>query len=351
MGTVSAAAEQKGTIIYADFALRRIKALGVPGDPRNYAAWFTYATNCSPSHNSIVNETIGRKGSISAAEIEKIYGYAPPNLITDNIDNLATKAADEVEQAMAVIDAAAGTIAGYRDDLIDVAEQLDGAQDRQGLSAIVESLIRVTKGMEAKNEAFVASLKASKQEMSEVRKKVEALRIDSLTDPLTRLGNRECFERELDRCLAEAEPSNEELCLLLMDVDRLRTVNEAFGHMAGDEVIRAVSHALKQHAQPHDVAARVGGEEFAVILPNTHLRSALTVADHIRCRVMGMQFMKRSTGESMGRVTVSGGIARYRKGETPWALMQRADNCLTAAKRQGRNRVICDNDGLAVGAA
>ena len=66
---------------------------------------------------------------------------------------------------------------------------------------------------------------------------------------------------------------------------------------------------------------------------------------------MGMQFLKRSTGESMGRVTVSGGIARYRKGETPWALMQRADNCLTAAKRQGRNRVICDNDGLAAGAA
>ena len=132
-----------------------------------------------------------------------------------------------------------------------------------------------------------------------------------------------------------------------MDVDRFKRINDTFGHMAGDEVLRAVAHALKQHVKRDDIAARLGGEEFAVILPKAHLRSAAEVAEHIRGRIMALHFMKRSTGETIGRVTVSGGIAAYRKGEASWTLIQRADSCLYAAKRHGRNRVVCEDDAMA----
>src|SRR5262249_8883750 len=132
--------------------------------------------------------------------------------------------------------------------------------------------------------------------------------------------------------------------------ERVGKIKKKFGQMGGEQVVRVVSHSLKQHVQQNDVAARIGGEEFAVLLPKIPLRAALTVGDHIRCRVMAMQFIKRSTGESMGRVTLSRGIARYRPGQSPWELMRRAHQCLTAAKRHGRNRVICD-DGALVGAA
>jgi diguanylate cyclase len=81
------------------------------------------------------------------------------------------------------------------------------------------------------------------------------------------------------------------------------------------------------------------------------LRSALALADQIRSRVMGMRFMKRSTGESLGSVTMSAGVAAYRKGEYPWTLLQRADTCLYAAKRNGRNRVIGERDALVAASA
>jgi diguanylate cyclase len=101
---------------------------------------------------------------------------------------------------------------------------------------------------------------------------------------------------------------------------------------------------VKQNVKGQDIAARYGGEEFAIILPATPLRSALTVADHVRRAVMTKELMKRSTGEHLGRVTVSVGVATAHKGETAQSLIERADACLYAAKRCGRNRVMCETD-------
>jgi diguanylate cyclase len=101
---------------------------------------------------------------------------------------------------------------------------------------------------------------------------------------------------------------------------------------------------MKQNVKGQDIAARYGGEEFAIVLPNTVLRSAVTVGDHIRRAVMSKELMKRSTGQNLGRVTISVGVATARPGDTIQTLITRADGCLYAAKRNGRNRVICETD-------
>jgi diguanylate cyclase len=101
---------------------------------------------------------------------------------------------------------------------------------------------------------------------------------------------------------------------------------------------------VKQNVKGQDVAARYGGEEFAVVLPRTALKQAMTVADHIRRAVMGKELMKRSTGEHLGRITISIGVAALRADDTTQSLIGRADVGLYAAKRNGRNRVICEAD-------
>ncbi len=101
---------------------------------------------------------------------------------------------------------------------------------------------------------------------------------------------------------------------------------------------------MKNNAKGQDIAASYGGEEFAVVLPNTVLRSATTVADHIHRAVMTKQLMKRSTHEQLGHITISIGIASLRAGDTAQSLIGRADACLYAAKRNGRNRVISEAD-------
>jgi diguanylate cyclase len=141
------------------------------------------------------------------------------------------------------------------------------------------------------------------------------------------------------------------MALMLTDIDHFKAFNDTFGHLTGDQVLRLVALAMKQNVKGQDIAARYGGEEFAVILPGTTLRAALTVADHVRRAVMTKELMKRSTGEHLGRVTVSIGVAAFKKGETAQSLIERADNCLYAAKRAGRNRVISETDPEAASVA
>ena len=91
----------------------------------------------------------------------------------------------------------------------------------------------------------------------------------------------------------------------MADVDHFKQFNDKFGHLTGDQVLRLVAVAMKQNVKGQDIAARYGGEEFVIALPNTALRSAATVADHIRRAVMAKELMKRSSGERLGRVTIS----------------------------------------------
>ena len=148
---------------------------------------------------------------------------------------------------------------------------------------IVESLVQATKEVERTNKALEARLSASKHEITELQENLEAVRTESLTDPLTSLANRKYFDEPLAKALADsARPAR----AALADADRHRSLQEAsttrYGHLTGDQVLRLVAMSVKQNVKGQDIAARYGGEEFAIVLPNTALRQAITVADHIR---------------------------------------------------------------------
>jgi diguanylate cyclase len=143
---------------------------------------------------------------------------------------------------------------------------------------------------------------------------------------------------------AAARAKNEPLSLMMTDIDHFKNFNDSYGHLTGDQVLRLVATSVKSNVKGQDTAARYGGEEFAVILPNTVLRAAITVGDHIRRAVMTKELMKRSTGEHLGRVTISVGVATLRKNDTAQSLIERTDSCLYAAKRHGRNRVMSEKD-------
>jgi diguanylate cyclase len=194
------------------------------------------------------------------------------------------------------------------------------------------------------NKALEARLKSSKQEITQLQQNLETVRNESLTDPLTTLANRKYFDEALAATLAESTDTNEPMSLMLTDIDHFKTFNDTYGHLTGDQVLRLVALTVKQNVKGQDIAARYGGEEFAVVLPRTTLREAITVGDQIRRAVMSKELMKRSSGEHLGRVTISIGVAALRSGDTTHSLIERADGCLYAAKRNGRNRVICESD-------
>jgi diguanylate cyclase len=249
---------------------------------------------------------------------------------------------DEIEQVMAMIDAAMGSAASYRDALAGAKEEIARGGGREQLRTIVESLVRTTREVETANEALQRRLQDSHQEIKTLEKNLAAVRTESLTDPLTTLANRKFFNSAIHRLIAEADARGNSLSVVLTDIDHFKTFNDSYGHLTGDQVLRLVAAAVKQEIKGQDIAARYGGEEFAILLPRTSLTQAVTVAEHIRNSVMRKELIRRSTGESLGRVTISLGVAAWRKGDTMSSLMERADACLYAAKRGGRNCVIAE---------
>jgi diguanylate cyclase len=337
--------EHERTMAFCEIALGQIKALRQPATPRNYEIWYAYATGYHPSLNQKINETLSAKGALSDTDLDEIYTtYLSPTRLTDRIDKVGSKVMGEIEQVMAMIDAAAGSASNYTESLADMTEKLGDSKDREGLRSIVESLVQTAKEMEESNQKLEARLNASKQEINELQENLEVVRTESLTDPLTQLANRKYFDTTLEEAMLEAREKNEPLSLMLTDIDHFKNFNDSFGHLTGDQVLRLVAMSVKQNVKGQDTAARYGGEEFAVVLPNTVLRSAITVADHIRRAVMTKELMKRSTGEHLGRVTISIGVANLHDGDTAQTLIERADTCLYAAKRHGRNRVMCETD-------
>lgn len=345
--------EHERTLAFADIAMSQIKALHQAATPRNYEIWYAYATGYSPSLNQKINETLAASGALTDADLENIYGtYLSPTRLTERIDKVGSQVMGEIEQVMAMIDAAAGTASTYSESLADASQKLGASKDREGLRAIVEGLVHAAKDMEQSNQQLEERLSASKQEISELQTNLEAVRNESLIDPLTQLHNRKHFDDVLAQAIEEAHVKDEPLSLMMTDIDHFKAFNDNFGHLTGDQVLRLVALSVKQNVKGQDTAARYGGEEFAVVLPNTVLRSAITVGDHIRRAVMTKELMKRSTGEHLGRVTISIGVATLHKGDTVASLIERTDACLYAAKRHGRNRVMCETDPeLSAGAA
>jgi diguanylate cyclase len=337
--------EHERTMAFANIALGQIRALRQPATPRNYEVWYAYATGYQPSLNQKINETLQQAGTLSEADLSEIYEtYLSPTRLSDRIDTVGNQVMGEIEQVMAMIDAAAGSANSYTESLHDMSEKLGQSKDREGLRAIVESLVQTAKDMEVYNQRLEERLHASKQEIDELQENLEAVRNESLTDPLTQLANRKFFDITLEGAIADAHAKDEPLSLMLTDIDHFKNFNDSFGHLTGDQVLRLVAMAVKHNVKGQDTAARYGGEEFAIILPNTVLRSAITVADHIRRAVMTKELMKRSTGEHLGRVTISIGVATLHKNDSAQTLLERTDTCLYAAKRHGRNRVMCETD-------
>ena len=330
---------------FAEVALGQIRSLRQTAVPRNYEIWYVYATGYNPTLNKIINETLTRNGKLTELDLEQIYDtYLSQARHSDRIDKVGARVVNEIDDIMTLIGDALGTSETYGKNLDNATTRLGHVTDVKSLQMIVEHLVRSTREMQHSNKALEARLIVSKQEISNLQHSLEAIRAESMTDPLTALGNRKYFDRALGEAVKIARDRGEPLALMLFDIDYFKSFNDNYGHLTGDQVLRLVAMTLKQNIKGQDITARYGGEEFAVVLPNTALRPALTVADNIRRAVMSKELKKKSTGEILGRVTISAGVAVLSPRDDADSLIERADACLYAAKRNGRNRVICEAD-------
>ena len=172
---------------------------------------------------------------------------------------------------------------------------------------------------------------------NQIRESVEL----SITDPLTGLHNRRYMERHLKTLIADAKRSGRSLSVLIADIDHFKAVNDTYGHDAGDTVLKEFSDRFRRYTRGVDLACRLGGEEFLIIMPDTDKGLAWQVGERVR-ECVASQGFRIAPGQEIS-VTASVGLATWEgEHDTSEALFKRADNALYAAKRRGRNQVVAD---------
>jgi diguanylate cyclase (GGDEF)-like protein len=182
------------------------------------------------------------------------------------------------------------------------------------------------------------SLKNILINLSETERVLEEKERLAITDSLTGLYNRGFFDESLEEEVKDSIQGNKSLSLLMMDIDGFKRVNDSLGHLIGDGVLAEISAVIKRGARASDLPARFGGEEFAVILPNTNLAEATEVADRIRKTIEEINFVVE--GRPNTSVTISVGVASLKGTDLAKDLLGRADGALISAKKKGKNRVF-----------
>jgi diguanylate cyclase (GGDEF)-like protein len=164
----------------------------------------------------------------------------------------------------------------------------------------------------------------------------ETLEHEALTDGLTGMHNRRYFDDAMNEYLEQFRRIDKPIGLMILDLDHFKKVNDTYGHDVGDEVLRQIARCLQEFTRYHDVVARLGGEEFAVVAPNMNRESLFKLADRIRNAISSLNI---KAGNVHLRVTMSIGLAIWDHRESAEDLYKRADMQLYQAKRTGRNRV------------
>lgn len=329
------------TLGLAEIAIQRIRSLLLPCDPLSFEIWYTYAGRFVPALNQAINDALANGRKPSAVEIEQIYDrHRGMFRFGEKIEQIGDKFSTDLEQALTDVDAAVRSTTGYGDNLGEIGRKLDQAADRNDVRAVVEALVRATRSAIADSQSNRARFEATRSEIDQLRRELEDLRAENRIDALTTLANRKEFDAALARTTADAAQSRAPLSMLICDVDYFKNLNDTWGHPFGDDVLRLIARAIKKIIRRHDIAARYGGDEFAVLLPSTALQAAEEIAERLRAEVNAKSVVQRSTGRDLGRVSVSIGIAQWRADEPARGFVERADAGLYAAKKNGRNCVV-----------
>ncbi len=230
-------------------------------------------------------------------------------------------------------------------------ERLDGANQRLSRHESVGPIKEIVLALIEDNRDMRDRLYNVRNQLEELRLQVVQLQTNleraeeaGLRDVVTAIGNRRffdaCFMEEVDK----ARRVGDNLCLALADIDKFKQVNDRFGHLVGDRLMRLFANILVQNVRGQDKVARFGGEEFALIFPGARLVDAVSAVERIRGILESKQWSIEPTGERVGKVTASFGVARLRSDELANDLLQRTDQRLYEAKVHGRNCVVADGE-------
>ncbi|WP_397450788.1 diguanylate cyclase [Pseudomonas sp. NA-150] len=238
-----------------------------------------------------------------------------------------------------------------REQVDGLQTSVQGAQDLSSLKTVLESRLEGLLGtmdqhqhlheereqeVAARLQSLATRVATMEQEAQGFRVHLEEQRQKALIDPLTLLPNRAAWGERLEKEVGLWQKNRNELLLAMLDLDHFKRINDNYGHLAGDKVLKIIANELRKRLRPNDFIARFGGEEFVLLIPDTQVREGLELLEKLRKAIEACPFHFK--GEPV-TITVSMGITAFRAGERSESVLQRADQALYRAKDEGRNRI------------
>jgi diguanylate cyclase len=332
------------TVAILRSAIPRMSEHKIPMTPANYAVWFSYLSEADPELRHEMQALLQRETPISADDMEALH-----ERYVKQRDEQVASARDALSQVvdalMQQIGEADGHQNAFSDEMRNVAEGLSGEVTGDSLGILINRALEATSLALERGAAMKQKFSDLAVEMNQVRGELARSQQEARIDALTGQFNRLAFQEELSRLAHDAQDDAHPPCLLLLDIDFFKQVNDTYGHPGGDEVLQAVAHKVRSTVRPDDIVARYGGEEFAILLRDTPRSACMALAESVRLHIAthAIQLSAELGFSHTVSVTASLGGAWYRVSESIETLVERADRALYQSKDSGRNRVSWQN--------
>ncbi len=324
------------TAKYVRLILPLMTKYRIPITPINYATWYYYVSGKNKELKEAIDSIIEKNEPFSEKTNEEIYR----RYFLDKEENSLIKIRDKLQQTLLVVFGDLKELSGqtqeYESTALQSVEKLSDDMSIQDIRNVLDDVIVATKKIRESGEATHQRLEDTTRTLQTLKKEFEHAKTELLQDFLTGVMNRKGFDESLKKSVNETTGN---LCVLILDIDHFKKFNDKHGHIVGDEVLKFVAKNVQKVVRGNDIMARIGGEEFAVILPETPLLGAVTVAENARAVISRLKLERKGKAEKLQTITVSIGAAQYKQGESLENFVNRADQALYLAKNSGRNRV------------
>jgi len=305
----------------------------------------------SPVHYTVIFEAIQRVDPYLATEVQKAIDnnsyddemaetlfvdlfsqYLYQHLPTDEVESLLNEL---LVQIQSWVDSTKDKETLVESELAIVTQESQAPSVNKRIEA---TILPALKSLFSDTQELQKQVNLSAVEIQHLRNELEQAHTIAKTDELTKIPNRRGFNELIDNMVKDAKAESSSFALIILDIDHFKRINDDFGHLIGDSVLRYLAKQLQAETKGKDAIARIGGEEFVVLLPNIEYSNAITLANKLREKIGRNRLNVKSHSKPL-KLTISAGVSMYQMGEEIDTLIERADKALYKAKNSGRNKV------------
>lgn len=320
----------------------------IPATPKNYTAWYTYVSGSNSELTKAIDSILDKGEEFTEERNEALFR----RFFGEKDENELKKIREDLQQILTTILREVTELTGqtheYDSFISSTVSRLSQVASTVEIKAVVSEILQKTKALGGIGKTIRHKLTETTETLETLKKEFEQVKTEATIDFLTGLSNRKAFDETLTKLTGEALSEEKGLSLLLVDIDHFKRFNDEHGHLVGDEVLKFVARKIKELVRGRDFLARFGGEEFALILPETPIAGASVVAESIRSFFSETNLKAVATSKKLGKITVSIGVACYKPGEPIEELISRSDQALYFAKNNGRNGTATESQLLSV---